>query len=66
MARVTVEDCIEILDNMRKPVSAKERASRDGDVPYYGATGQAGLLWPSERVPFLGIIERLTAGTQPV
>ncbi|MCC7388140.1 MAG: restriction endonuclease subunit S [Phycisphaerales bacterium] len=34
----------EILDSRRVPVNAKERASRRGAVPYYGATGQAGWI----------------------
>ena len=34
----------ECLDNFRKPVNANERARRDGDVPYYGATGQVGWI----------------------
>lgn len=39
-----VETVTSILDNMRKPVSADERSKRLGNVPYYGATGQAGLI----------------------
>ena len=35
---------VDILDNKRKPVSAKIRASRQGDIPYYGATGVAGNI----------------------
>ncbi len=34
----------ECLDSFRKPVSANERAKRQGDIPYYGATGQAGWI----------------------
>jgi type I restriction enzyme, S subunit len=34
----------ECLDKLRKPVSATERAKRPGNVPYYGATGQAGWI----------------------
>jgi type I restriction enzyme S subunit len=34
----------EVLDRMRKPVSAAEREKRPGKVPYYGATGQAGWI----------------------
>jgi type I restriction enzyme S subunit len=37
-------DVSENLDNMRIPVSAKERAQRTGLVPYYGAAGQAGWI----------------------
>lgn len=39
-----IEDVTQILDNMRKPISAKERASRQGEIPYYGATGRAGWI----------------------
>ena len=41
---VNLDDCCDILDNLRKPVSATERAKRIGDIPYYGATGQAGTI----------------------
>ena len=34
-------DC---LDNYRKPVNATKRAERDGEIPYYGATGQVGWI----------------------
>ena len=34
----------EILDNLRKPVNATERGGRIGNIPYYGATGQAGWI----------------------
>lgn len=34
-----LEDVVDILDKMRIPVNAKERAERQGDVPYFGATG---------------------------
>ena len=34
----------ECLDNFRKPVNATERARREGDIPYYGATGQVGWI----------------------
>ncbi|MBT1706329.1 restriction endonuclease subunit S [Chryseosolibacter indicus] len=39
-----LEKCVDILDNKRIPVNADERAKRQGDVPYYGATGQAGWI----------------------
>src|SRR5437764_9145264 len=42
----SVGDVFEILDSLRKPINADDRATRRGDVPYYGATGQAG--WISE------------------
>lgn len=32
------------MDNKRKPINSRERATRDGDVPYYGATGQVGWI----------------------
>lgn len=31
-------------DSSRKPVSASERATLKGDIPYYGATGQVGWI----------------------
>ncbi|MCL2828728.1 MAG: restriction endonuclease subunit S [Oscillospiraceae bacterium] len=34
----------ECLDNFRKPINATERAVRQGDIPYYGATGQVGWI----------------------
>lgn len=34
----------ECLDMQRKPVNASERATRTGDIPYYGATGQVGWI----------------------
>lgn len=34
----------ECLDKYRKPVNAKERSERIGDIPYYGATGQVGWI----------------------
>lgn len=34
----------ECLDNYRKPINAEERASREGSIPYYGATGQVGWI----------------------
>ena len=37
-------DIAEVLDRMRKPVSGAEREKRQGQVPYYGATGQAGWI----------------------
>ena len=32
------------LDNFRKPVNAAERSTMQGDIPYYGATGQVGWI----------------------
>ena len=40
----SLEELVDILDSMRKPVSADERQRRLGEVPYYGATGQAGWI----------------------
>ena len=37
-------ELVDVLDSRRKPVNAKERADRAGDVPYYGATGQVGTI----------------------
>jgi type I restriction enzyme S subunit len=37
-------DLFEILDSRRVPVNAKERATRQGNVPYFGATGQVGWI----------------------
>jgi type I restriction enzyme S subunit len=36
--------CIEILDNFRVPINNEERRSRQGSIPYYGATGQVGWI----------------------
>lgn len=37
-------ELLEILDSQRVPVNAKERETRKGTVPYYGATGQVGWI----------------------
>ena len=37
-------DLVENLDRQRIPVSAGERASRPGSIPYYGATGRVGWI----------------------
>jgi type I restriction enzyme S subunit len=37
-------EVVEVLDHCRVPVSAKERAQRSGNVPYYGATGRVGYI----------------------
>lgn len=39
-----LDQLVDILDGRRIPVNAKERASRPGSVPYYGATGQVGWI----------------------
>lgn len=46
----TLEECVEILDSLRKPINNTERASRiqgksESELfPYYGATGQVGFI----------------------
>ena len=35
---------VQILDSQRIPVNARDRAMRQGNVPYYGATGQVGWI----------------------
>lgn len=37
----TIAEC---LDKRRKPVNSEEPATRTGEVPYYGATGQVGWI----------------------
>ena len=39
-----LEDVVDILDSKRVPINAKERGTRVGQVPYYGATGQVGWI----------------------
>jgi type I restriction enzyme S subunit len=47
---VKIEDCCDILDNLRKPISAIEREKRIANkkqselFPYYGATGLVGWI----------------------
>lgn len=41
---VHLADVVDVLDSRRIPVNAKDRATRIGDVPYYGATGQVGQI----------------------
>lgn len=49
-AWTTLENCIEILDSQRIPINADEREqrivgkSKNGLIPYYGATGQVGWI----------------------
>jgi type I restriction enzyme S subunit len=43
-ARAHLEEVVDILDSRRVPVNAKERAQREGAIPYYGATGQVGTI----------------------
>jgi len=39
-----LDEVADILDNRRVPVNSKERDSRQGPVPYFGATGQVGWI----------------------
>lgn len=39
-----VGDVVDVLDHLRIPVNKTERRARQGDVPYYGATGQVGWI----------------------
>jgi type I restriction enzyme S subunit len=43
-AEVELRECVDVLDNQRMPVNSDERAKRQGEVPYYGATGQVGWI----------------------
>lgn len=43
-AWVTVAHVAECLDYARVPVSAKERETRVGNIPYFGANGQVGFI----------------------
>ena len=58
----------ECLDSFRTPINASERANREGDIPYYGATGQVGwidnfltneqlVLVGEDGAPFLDLIK---------
>lgn len=40
----TVEDCCEILDSQRIPISDTERQKIQGNIPYYGANGIQGYI----------------------
>lgn len=42
MEFIRVEDCCEILDSQRKPVTESERIP--GMYPYYGANGMQGTI----------------------
>ena len=37
---LVLEEAVDIHDNLREPVNSKERATRQGEYPYYGATGR--------------------------
>ena len=39
-----LENCVEILDGKRIPINSGERQQRQGDIPYFGATGQIGWI----------------------
>jgi type I restriction enzyme S subunit len=39
-----LENVVEILDSKRVPINSKERETRQGPIPYYGATGQVGWI----------------------
>lgn len=39
-----LEAFVDCLDHQRKPINKKERAEREGPVPYYGANGQVGWI----------------------
>lgn len=41
---IALEHCVQILDNLRKPINSDERYFRSGDIPYYGANGQQGWI----------------------
>jgi len=43
-ASTRLGDVVDVLDSQRVPVNAKERESRRGSVPYYGAAGQVGWI----------------------
>lgn len=34
-----IEDVVDVLDNLRKPLNSSERSDIKGDIPYYGANG---------------------------
>ena len=42
--RVSIEECCDILDRKRIPISGEEREKRIGNVPYYGANGLQGYI----------------------
>jgi type I restriction enzyme S subunit len=39
-----LDDVVEVLDRLRRPVNSEEREQRPGAIPYYGATGQVGWI----------------------
>ncbi len=42
--RTSFETCVEILDGKRIPINSRDRQQRQGNIPYYGATGQVGWI----------------------
>ena len=65
----TLEKVVDVLDSKRVPVKKSERDKRPGNVPYFGATGQAGwidkpifneelLLLGEDGAPFLDPVKR--------
>jgi type I restriction enzyme S subunit len=40
----TLQNAVEVHDDLREPVNAEQRAKRPGTIPYYGATGQVGWI----------------------
>ena len=39
-----LDEVVDILDSRRVPINAKERSTREGNIPYFGATGQVGWI----------------------
>ncbi|GAB7015446.1 restriction endonuclease subunit S [Methanogenium cariaci] len=42
--KTPLASCVDILDNQRVPINSKERETRIGNIPYYGATCQVGWI----------------------
>lgn len=42
--KYTIQECCEILDNLRVPMNAEERFDIKGEYPYYGANGVQGYI----------------------
>jgi len=42
--KTELDNCVDNLDSERIPINTTERAKRKGIIPYYGATGQVGLI----------------------
>ncbi len=40
----SIGEVVECLDSIRKPINKKDRLSRVGEIPYYGANGQVGVI----------------------